>query len=49
MPTVNFDKTEFISLLGKSVDDQTLSERISMIGTDLEKVDPEIIVEVFPD
>ena len=27
MPTVNFDKTEFISLLGKSVDDQTLSER----------------------
>ena len=49
MPTVNFDKTEFISLLGKSVDDQTLSERISMIGTDLEKVDPEIVVEVFPD
>ena len=49
MPTVNFDKNEFISLLGKSVDDQTLSDRISMIGTDLEKVNPEIVVEVFPD
>lgn len=49
MPTVNFDKNEFISLLGKAVDDQTLSDRISMIGTDLEKVNPEIIVEVFPD
>ena len=49
MPTVNFDKNEFISLLGKPVDDQTLSDRISMIGTDLEKVNPEIVVEVFPD
>lgn len=49
MPTVNFDKNEFISLLGKAVDDQTLSDRISMIGTDLEKVNPEIVVEVFPD
>ena len=49
MPTVNFDKNEFISLLGKVVDDQTLSDRISMIGTDLEKVNPEIVVEVFPD
>ncbi|KYC44569.1 MAG: Phenylalanine--tRNA ligase beta subunit [Candidatus Methanofastidiosum methylothiophilum] len=49
MPTVNFDKTEFISLLGKTVDDKTLSDRISMIGTDLEKVNPEIVVEVFPD
>ncbi|NYT04582.1 MAG: phenylalanine--tRNA ligase subunit beta [Candidatus Methanofastidiosa archaeon] len=49
MPTVNFDKNEFISLLGKAVDDKTLSDRISMIGTDLEKVNPEIVVEVFPD
>ena len=49
MPTVNFDKNEFISLLGKAVDDRTLSDRISMIGTDLEKVNPEIVVEVFPD
>jgi len=49
MPTVNFDKNEFISLLGKDVDDKTLSDRISMIGTDLEKVNPEVVVEVFPD
>ncbi len=49
MPTVNFDKSEFISLLGKTVDDKTLSDRISMIGTDLETVNPEIVVEVFPD
>ncbi|NPV50631.1 MAG: phenylalanine--tRNA ligase subunit beta [Candidatus Methanofastidiosum sp.] len=49
MPTVNFDKNEFISLLGKAVDDKTLSDRISMIGTDLEKVNPEIVVEIFPD
>lgn len=49
MPTVNFDKLEFISLLGKAIDDNTLSDRISMIGTDLEKVNPEIVVEVFPD
>lgn len=49
MPTVNFDKNEFLTLLGKTVDDKTLSDRISMIGTDLETVNPEIIVEVFPD
>lgn len=49
MPTVNFDKKEFLTLLGSTVDDKTLSDRISMIGTDLETVNPEIIVEVFPD
>ncbi|HPA49264.1 MAG TPA: phenylalanine--tRNA ligase subunit beta, partial [Methanofastidiosum sp.] len=49
MPTVNFDKNEFLTLLGKTVDDKILSDRISMIGTDLETVNPEIIVEVFPD
>ncbi len=49
MPTVNFDKDDFISLLGKTFDDKTLSDRISMIGTDLENITPEIVVEVFPD
>ncbi|NMC76655.1 MAG: phenylalanine--tRNA ligase subunit beta [Candidatus Methanofastidiosa archaeon] len=49
MPTVEFNKQEFLSLLGINVDDKTLSDRISMLGTDLESVNPEIIVEVFPD
>jgi phenylalanyl-tRNA synthetase beta chain len=48
MPTVTFDKKEVLSIIG-DIDDKTLMDRISMIGTDLEYVDEkEICVEIFP-
>ncbi|MFT4309415.1 MAG: phenylalanine--tRNA ligase subunit beta [Candidatus Woesearchaeota archaeon] len=48
MPTVTFDKKKVLSLIG-DIDDETLKDRISMIGTDLEYVnDTEICVEIFP-
>ena len=49
MPTINIDREAFEGLVGKKLDDEKLKDRISMLGTDLEKVDDkEIIVEVFP-
>ena len=49
MPTVTFDKKAVLKYIGKAVPDEVLKDRISMIGTDLEKVDDkEIIVEIFP-
>ena len=49
MPTVNLNKKEFEKLVGKKLPLEELKDRISMLGTDLEKIEGnEIIVEVFP-
>ncbi len=49
MPTITLDKKDVFNLVGKQVPDDRLKDRISMLGTDLEKVDDfEITVEVFP-
>jgi len=49
MPTVNLNKKEFEKLVGKKLELDKLKDRISMLGTDLEKIEGnEIIVEVFP-
>lgn len=48
MPTVTFDKKRVLQYIGE-ISDEELSDRISMIGTDLEKVsENEIVVEIFP-
>ncbi|MAG45644.1 MAG: phenylalanine--tRNA ligase subunit beta [Nanoarchaeota archaeon] len=49
MPTVNLNKTEFEDLVGKKLPLEELKDRISMLGTDLEKIEGnEIEVEIFP-
>ncbi len=49
MPSITLDKKIFIERLGKEVSDEVLSDRIPMIGTDLEGIDrEEISVEIFP-
>ena len=49
MPTLTLDRKEFDRLMGKRYPDAFLKERISMLGTDLEKFDDnEIVVEIFP-
>jgi len=49
MPTITLDKKDVMNLVGKEIPDDKLKDRISMLGTDLEKVDDsEIVVEVFP-
>ena len=49
MPTINLNKTVFNKLVGKELSDEELRERIPMLGTDLEKVEGDLIeVEVFP-
>ncbi len=49
MPTITVDKKDLLKLLGKSIPDEKLKDRISMLGTDLEKVTKdEIDVEIFP-
>ncbi len=49
MPTVTLNKKVFEKLVGKKLPIEKLKERISMLGTDLEKVDgSEITVEIFP-
>ena len=47
MPTVTFDKKRVLSMVGR-MSDEELADRISMLGTDLESVGDEIVVEVFP-
>ena len=48
MPTITVDKKDLLKLLGKSIPDEKLKDRISMLGTDLEKVTKdEIDVEIF--
>ena len=49
MPTVNLNKKEVLSLVGKKLSDKELADRIAMLGTDLEYVKGnEIMVEIFP-
>lgn len=49
MPTVNLNRKEVERLVGKKIPIEELKDRISMLGTDLEKVtDNEITVEIFP-
>ena len=49
MPTVTLNKNQFEELVGKKLPLEELKDRISMLGTDLEKIEGnEIIVEVFP-
>ena len=49
MPTVTLNKTVFEKLVGKKLPLEQLKDRISMLGTDLEKIEgEEIHVEIFP-
>ncbi|MBU1199039.1 MAG: phenylalanine--tRNA ligase subunit beta [Nanoarchaeota archaeon] len=49
MPTVTLNKEVLEKLVGKKLPLEELKDRISMLGTDLEKIEGnEIIVEVFP-
>lgn len=49
MPTVTINRKVFEKLVGKSLPDDELKDRISMLGTDLESVSAdEIVVEIFP-
>lgn len=49
MPTVILNKEVFEKLVGKKLPLESLKDRISMLGTDLEKIEGnEIHVEVFP-
>ncbi len=49
MPTVTLNKTVFEKLVGKKLPLEQLKDRISMLGTDLEKIEgDEIQVEIFP-
>ncbi len=49
MPTITLNKTVFEKLVGKKLTLDKLKDRISMLGTDLEKIEGDKIhVEVFP-
>jgi len=49
MPTITLNKEVFEQLVGKKLPLEQLKDRISMLGTDLEKIEAnEIEVEVFP-
>jgi len=49
MPTITLSKKTIEKLVGRKMPVDQLKERISMLGTDLEKIEgDEIIVEVFP-
>src|SRR3989344_8896794 len=49
MPTITLNKTVFENLVGKKLPREELKDRISLLGTDLEKIDgEEIVVEIFP-
>lgn len=49
MPTITLNKKVFEKLVGKKMPLEQLKERISFLGTDLEKIEgDEIIVEIFP-
>ncbi|MBS3171970.1 phenylalanine--tRNA ligase subunit beta [Candidatus Woesearchaeota archaeon] len=50
MPTITIDKEDLLKCVGKKLTDETLKDRIPMIGTSLEYIDDdELVVEVFPD
>ncbi|MBI2145981.1 phenylalanine--tRNA ligase subunit beta [Candidatus Woesearchaeota archaeon] len=49
MPTITLNKRVFEELVGKKLPLEQLKDRISMLGTDLEKIEGnEIVVEIFP-
>lgn len=49
MPTITLNKTVLEKLIGKKLPEEELRDRISMLGTDLEKIEGnEIVVEIFP-
>ncbi len=49
MPTITLNKDVFEKLVGKTLPLEELKDRISMLGTDLEKIEGnEIVVEIFP-
>ncbi len=49
MPTITISKTELEKYLGKTLPEEELKDRISMLGTDLESIEDNIItVEIFP-
>ena len=49
MPTITLNKTVLEKLIGKKLSLEELKDRISMLGTDLEKIEGnEIVVEIFP-
>jgi len=49
MPTITLNKKIFEKLVGKKLPLEELKDRISMLGTDLEKIEgDEIVVEIFP-
>ncbi len=49
MPTITLNKAVFEQLIGKKLPLDELKDRISMLGTDLEKIEGnEIHVEIFP-
>jgi len=49
MPTVTLNKKAIEKIIGKKLNDEQLKDRISMLGTDLEKINnKEITVEIFP-
>jgi phenylalanyl-tRNA synthetase beta chain len=49
MPTVNINRKVLEKIIKKKLSMQELKDRISMLGTDLERIDDdEIVVEVFP-
>lgn len=49
MPTVTLNKKVFEKLVGKKLPPEQLKERISFLGTDLEKIDGDnIVIEIFP-
>src|SRR3989344_3491673 len=49
MPTITLNKTVLEKLIGKKLPLEQLKDRISMLGTDLEKIEgDEIHVEIFP-
>ena len=49
MPTITVNKNDVMKLIGKSIPDDLLKERIPMLGTQIEVCEGnEIIVEVFP-
>ncbi len=50
MPTITINKKEFEKYVGKKLSLDKLKDRISYLGTDLDKIDNnEIVVEIFPD
>jgi phenylalanyl-tRNA synthetase beta chain len=49
MPNITLNKKVLEKLIGKKLSDEELQDRISMLGTDLQKIEGnEIVVEVFP-